>query len=115
MSSIEVHFDQPAARVWQVIDPSTEMLLDEGESGEPDVRVTLPEGDGAYRVQIAAVTDRARFTLIDAQVQDGQLVAQAPRKTSAAALGRQRFFRAVPKAFAYPVRSVMRNRKLMES
>jgi len=115
MNSIDVHFDDRAARVWQVIDPSTEMLLDEGESGEPDVRVILPEGDGAYRVQIAAVTDRARFTLIDAQVSEGRLVAQAPRKTSAAALSRQRFFRAVPKAFLYPVRSVMRNRTLMAS
>lgn len=115
MNSIDVHFDEPAARVWQIIDPSTEMLLDEGESGEPDVCVTLPEGDGAYRVQIAAVNDRARFTLIDAQVSDGRLIAQAPRKTSAAAMGRQRFFRAVPKAFVYPVRSAMRNRKLMSS
>src|ERR1035438_8149235 len=114
-NSIDVHFDDRAARVWQVIDPSTEMLLDEGESGEPDVCVTLPEGDGAYRVQIAAVNDRARFTLIEAQVSEGRLLAQSPRKTSAAAMGRQRFFRAVPKAFLYPVRSVMRNRKLMAS
>jgi lipopolysaccharide transport system permease protein len=115
MNSIDVHFDERAARVWQVIDPSTEMLLDEGESGEPDVRVTLPEGDGAYRVQIAPANDRARFTLIDAQVLEGRLVAQPPRKTSAAAMGRQRFFRSVPKAFLYPVRSVVRNRKLMAS
>jgi lipopolysaccharide transport system permease protein len=114
-NSVEVHFDERAARVWQVIDPSTEMLLDEGESGEPDVRVTLPEGDGAYRVQVAAVNDRGRFTLVDAHVLDGQLVAQEPRRTSAATLRRQRFFRAVPKAFVYPVRSVTRNRKLMAS
>jgi len=56
-NSIDVHFDEPAARVWQVIDPSTEMLLDEGESGEPDVSVTLPEGDGAYRVMRKALKD----------------------------------------------------------
>jgi lipopolysaccharide transport system permease protein len=115
MNSIDVHFDERAARIWQVIDPSTEMLLDEGESGEPDVRVALPEGDGAYRVQIAPVSDRSRFTLIDAQVLEGRVIAQPPRKTSAAALSRQRFFRAVPKAFVYPVRSVGRNRKLMAS
>jgi lipopolysaccharide transport system permease protein len=115
MNSVEVHFDERAERVWQVIDPSTEMLLDEGESADPDVRVNLPEGDGAYRVQIAALNDRARFTFVDALVTGGQLIAQAPRKTSAASLSRQRFFRAVPKAFAYPVRSLVRNHKLMNS
>ena len=102
-------------RVWQVIDPSTESLLDEGESADPDVRVTLPEGDGAYRVQIAPANDRARFTFVDAQVTEGRLIAQAPRQTSAAAMSRQRFFRAVPKAFLYPVRSLVRNHKLMTS
>jgi lipopolysaccharide transport system permease protein len=112
---VEIHFDEPAARVWQVIDPSTEMLLDQGESGETNVRVTLPEGDGEYRVQVAPVNDRRRFTLIDAKVHEGQLIAEPPRKTSASTMSRQRFFRAVPKAFVYPVRSVTRNRKLMAS
>ena len=115
MNSIEAHFDDRAARVWQVIDPSTESLLDEGESGDADVTVTLPEGDGAYRVQIAAAGNRARLTLIDAVVTDGVVIAQKPRKTSAGALRRERFFRAVPKAFVYPVRSVARNHKLMAS
>src|SRR5271170_1681622 len=114
-NSIDMHFDAPAARVWQVIDPSTELLLDEGQSAGPDVRVTLPEGDGAYRVQVAPVNDRARFTFIDALVTDGRLVAQAPQKTSGAAMSRRRFFRAVPKVFVYPVRSLIRNHKLMAS
>ena len=30
-------------------------------------------------------------------------------------MSRQRFFRAVPKAFVYPARSLVRNRKLMTS
>src|SRR5580658_25281 len=115
MNAIEVHFDDRAARIWQVIDPSTESLLDEGESADPDVCVTLPEGDGAYRVQIASANDRSRFTFVDAQVTNGRLIAQEPRKTSAGAMNRQRFFRAVPKAFAYPVRSLARNHKLMTS
>ena len=114
-NSIEVHFDECAARVWQVVDPSTESLLDEGECGDPDVRVPLPDGDGAYRVQIATVNHRSRLTLVDAQVLDGQLAAEAPRTASAGALSRQRFSRAVPKAFLYPARSVIRNRKLMAS
>lgn len=112
---VEVHFDERAARLWQVIDPDTEMLLDEGESADRDVRVALPEGDGVYRVQIAALNDRARFTFVDAQVTDGRLIAQAPKKTSAGAMRRGRFFRAVPKAFVYPARSLVRNHKLMTS
>ncbi len=115
MNSVEVHFEDRAARVWQVIDPSTEMLLDEGESDDPDLRVTLPEGDGAYRVQIADLNDRARFTSIDAQVTGGQLITEAPKETSAAVMRRRRFFRAVPKAFVYPARSIARNHKLMTS
>ena len=36
MNSIAVHFDEAAERVWQVIDPATECLLDEGASSESD-------------------------------------------------------------------------------
>jgi lipopolysaccharide transport system permease protein len=115
MNAIEVHFDTQAARVWQVIDPSTEALLDEGQSSDPDVRVALPEGDGAYRVQIAPVNDRARFTFIEARVTGGEMIAQAPRKSSAGAMKLRRVLRAVPKAFVYPLRSVIQNHKLMGS
>jgi lipopolysaccharide transport system permease protein len=109
---IHVKFDTGAARVWQVIDPQTESVLDQGESSDSEVRVTLPEGDGAYRVQ---VNDRGRFTFVDAQVSDGQMTVRAPRKTSAASMRWRRLFRALPKAFLYPVRSVSRNHKLMGS
>src|SRR5487761_1977456 len=115
MPTVELHFDDRAERVWQVIDPSTESLLDEGLCAEPDLRVALPEGDGAYRVQVASVNQRSRFTFIDAQVTQGVIVAQPPRKTSAAAMRWKRFFRAVPKAFLYPVRSVAENHTLMRS
>jgi lipopolysaccharide transport system permease protein len=112
---VELHFDDRVERIWQVIDPATESLLDEGRTAEANVSVTLPEGDGAYRVQVAPANNRNRFTLIDAQVTAGQLVAQPARKTSAAAMRWLRFFRAVPKAFVYPMRSVAENHKLMSS
>lgn len=115
MNSVDLHFDDRASRVWQVIDPSTESLLDEGESTGPDVRVMLPEGDGAYRVQVAPANDRTRFIFVDAQVTSGLLIAQPPKKISASAMSRRRFFRAVPKAFVYPLRSLGRNHKLMNS
>ncbi|HVO97528.1 MAG TPA: ABC transporter permease [Bryobacteraceae bacterium] len=115
MPSVELHFDDRAERVWQVIDPATESLLDEGICDDPDVRVTLPEGDGAYRVQVAPANHREKLTFVEAQVTGGLIVAQQPRKTSAAAMRWKRFFRAVPKAFVYPVRSVAENHKLMGS
>jgi len=115
MNLVEAHFSDRAARIWQVIDPSTELLLDEGESGDADIKIALPEGDGSFRVLIAHAGRRSRFTMIDAQVTNGVVVAQKPRSSSAAALRRQRFFRAIPKAFIFPVRSVARNHKLMMS
>lgn len=114
-TSIDVHFDTAARRRWQLLDPVSELLLDEGECGDRDVCVALPEGDGAYRVQIAAVNNRARLTLVDANVREGRVIVEPARKTSTGALRRQRFFRAIPKAFIYPVRSVARNHKLMTS
>lgn len=113
--SVAVHFEDRVPRVWQIIDPSTEALLDEGECADPEVRVTLPEGDGLYRVQIASANDRRRFTLIDAQVAAGEIVSQPPRRTSSSAMRRRRFFHAIPKAFRYPLRSVVRHHKLMAS
>lgn len=115
MNAVDAHFDNPAVRVWQVIDPITESLLDEGESTGADISVTLPEGDGVYRVQIAAAGNRSRFTMIEAVVSDGRMVVQAPQKTSALAIRAGRFWRAFPKAFIYPVRIVARNHKLMAS
>lgn len=108
MNSVEIHFDNSAVRKWQVIDPATECLLDEGECDGPDVRVTLAYGDGAYCVRIGNIT-------VDAEVTDGILVSQPPRKTSAAMLRWSRFLRAVPKAFIYPVLSIARHHKLMGS
>jgi lipopolysaccharide transport system permease protein len=66
-------------------------------------------------VQIAPLDDRARFTFVDAKVTGGRLIAESPRHTSAAAMSRRRILRAIPKAFAYPVRSLIRNHKLMNS
>jgi lipopolysaccharide transport system permease protein len=115
MCSVNVHFDTKTPRVWQIVDVSSELLLDEGECDDSDVRVELPEGDGAYRVQIAPMDNRRRLTLVDAQVSEGRLVTGPPRQISAAAVRIQHFLRAIPKAFVYPVRSVARNHKLMTS
>lgn len=123
-SAIRVRFrlDQPCVIGWQVFDPATGAFLFEGEWSEVrgvnqavDLRVDLPEEDGPYRVQVAPVEDRARFILIEARMQGGELHLDPPKVASEAAMRRSRAFAAIPKAFLYPILSVWKNRKLITS
>lgn len=121
---LRCRMDRPGALCWQVLDPATGAILSEGEWAEtpgPDVdlRVALPPEDGPYRLQIAPAEDRSRMILpillIDARMGGGKLELDAPRIASAAGLRLARAFRAVPKAFVYPARSLWANRKLIAS
>jgi lipopolysaccharide transport system permease protein len=117
---LRFHVDQPGVIGWQLYDPSTGAFLQEGEwsevqGGEADLRIPLPAQEGAYRVQIAQVKDRARFIAIDALVGVGNLEIGTPRVVTAASVRRARLLQAVPKAFVLPVKSIWRNRKLMGS
>jgi len=120
-AQIRVRFtlDQPCVVGWQIFDPSTGAFLFEGEwvrLTDPKADLAIPLSDeGAYRIHIAPVNDRARFIELDAEVNDGKAVIHAPRVHSKAAMARGRFFRAIPKAFSYPARSLWRNRKLVRS
>src|SRR5512147_2046157 len=94
--------DQPGVIGWQLYDPSTGAFLQEGEwsevqSREADLRIPLPDQEGAYRVQVAPVADRARFIAIDALVGAGKLEIGAPRVLTAASVQRARLLRAIPK------------------
>lgn len=120
--SICVRFaiDQPGIMGWQIYDPESGAFLFEGEWSElrdanANLRVTLPEEEGPYRVHIAPVADRDRFILIDAHVREGAIEISPPRVCSTGGLRRERFLRAIPKAFTYPPRSLWRNRKLIGS
>jgi lipopolysaccharide transport system permease protein len=120
--AIRVRFelDAPCVVGWQIYDPATGAFLFEGEWREihgknVDLRITLPEDDGPYRVQVAPVEDRNRFVLIDAQVHDGALEMSPPRISTTGALRRERAIRSIPKALIYPPRSLWRNRKLIRS
>lgn len=117
---VRFRLGSPCVLGWQIYDPSTAAFLFEGEwkkLDDPQVEMTidLPEEDGPYRVQVAPVEDRTRFILIDAQVSGGAVSMDPPRVTTASALARERFLRAIPKAFTYPPRSLWRNRKLIRS
>jgi len=112
--------DRPGALGWQVLDPATGAILSEGErpevpSSDVDLRVALPPEDGPYRVQVAAAQDRGRMILVDARIAGGMLELDPPRVASASGLRMARALRAVPKAFAYPARSIWTNRKLIAS
>src|SRR5690242_3104576 len=80
-SAIHLRFrlDQPAVIGWQLYDPSTGAYLQEGEwsemtGGDADLRIPLPAEEGAYRVQVAPVQDRAKFIAIEARVGAGKLL-----------------------------------------
>ena len=106
---------------WQLYDPATGAFLQEGEWSEmtgrdADLRITLPAEEGAYRVQVAPVKDRARFIRDRrARWDAGKLEIGTPRVLTASSVRRARLLRAVPKAFRLPARSVWRNRKLIGS
>lgn len=117
---ITVRLDHPRVLAWQVLDPSTGAVLNEGRSPEvrgeeSSVGVPVPPEDGPYRVQVSPEDDRDGVVLIDASMEGGRLALQPARTVSLAALQRARFARAIPKAFSYPVRSVWTNRKLISS
>jgi lipopolysaccharide transport system permease protein len=121
-TAIRVRFelDAPGVVGWQIYDPATGAFLFEGQwTQERDtsvsLRVPLPGEDGPYRVQVAPVSDREQFILIDASVGHGHVELAAPRVASNASLRRERLRRAIPKAFLYPGLSVWRNRKLIRS
>ena len=121
-ATVRLHFrlDHSCALSWQVLDPATGAILSEGERPETpgsdvDLRVTLPPEDGPYRVQIAPMEDRSRMILIDGRLTAGTLELDAPRLASAAGLRLARAFRAIPKAFVIPARSIWTNRKLIAS
>jgi lipopolysaccharide transport system permease protein len=121
-SAIRLRFrlDAPTIVGWQVFDPASGAFLFEGQWSEAreanvDLRLDLPCEDGPYRVQVAPVEDRARFIVIDARVSDGRLDMSAPRVSTTAEVRRDRIFRAIPKAFIYPVRSLWENHKLIRS
>ena len=117
---LRFRLDQPGVIGWQLYDPSTGAFLQEGEWSEvtgldADLLIPLPAQEGAYRVQVAPVQDRAEFIAIEARVEAGSLEVGTPRVLTASSVRRERFLRAVPKAFLLPARSVWRNRKLIGS
>src|SRR5690242_21679258 len=109
-SAIHLRFrlDQPGVIGWQLYDPSTGAFLQEGEwsevqGREADLRIPMPLQEGAYRVQVAPVSDRTRYIAIEARVGPGKIEIDPPRILSAASARRGRLLRSLPKAVVLPV------------
>ena len=117
---LRFQLDEPGVIGWQLYDPATGAFLQEGEwsevtTREADLRIPLPDQEGAYSVQVAPVADRARYIAIEARVGAGKLEIGPARLVSAASVRRARLLRAIPKAVLLPVKSAWRNRTLMGS
>jgi len=121
---LRFRLDQPGVIGWQLYDPTTGAYLQEGEWSEmtgrdADLRIPLPDEEGAYSVQVAPVNDRSRFIEIAARVGAGvpgtTLEIGTPRVLTASSVRRARLLRAIPKAFVLPAQSISRNRKLIGS
>jgi len=117
---LRFRLEEPGVVAWQLYDPLTGAFLQEGEwsevnSREADLRIPLPSEEGAYRVQVAPVKDRARYIAIDAHVGEGKLQIDPARVLSTSSERRAWVLRSLPKAFLLPARSIWRNRKLMGS
>jgi len=121
---LRFRLDQPGVIGWQLYDPTTGAYLQEGEWSEmtgrdADLRIPLPDEEGAYSVQVAPVNDRSRFIEIAARVGAGvpgrTLEIGTPRVLTASSVRRARLLRAIPKALVLPAQSISRNRKLIGS
>jgi len=121
---LRFRLDQPGVIGWQLYDPNTGAYLQEGEWSEmtgrdADLRIPLPDEEGAYSVQVAPVNDRSRFIEIAARVGAGvpgtTLEIGTPRVLTASSVRRARLLRAIPKAFVLPAQNISRNRKLIGS
>lgn len=121
-TSIDLRFaiDRPGVMGWQAFDPETGAFLFEGEWSRVDrnpvqLRVTLPSTEGGYTIRVAPVEDRARFIQIEARMEGEKIAMDPPQVTSESALRWGRLWSAIPKAFAYPPRSLWKNRSLIRS
>ena len=130
--SVCLEFELQAAKgassglAWRWLDPDTGLFLDEGVSefnGNADARtrvsIPIPHAPGPYRLEVASGGDHSRFITLNAVVSVNgagpRVDLSEPRVETTGSRRRRRLLEAIPKAFAYPVRSLWQNRALMRS
>ena len=123
--SVEVRASDPYELGAHVFDRETETLILEGPrtpSHEGTVKFELPPEPGRYRVLVSQVIEGEAwlyergcpFLLIDATV-DGAARLERATIATTRTLQRERFLRALGRAFILPFQTIWRNRSLMRS
>ncbi|MBL8291911.1 MAG: ABC transporter permease [Bryobacterales bacterium] len=113
---------------WQIYDPHTGAFLQEGDwlntpGGEVEFAIPLPAEPGRYHVYVSPRDDKQGwhfqqhypFVLVEAQVQDGQIVSANAEVTTLARLQRRDWPRKARLALIQPVQTIWRNRRLIAS
>jgi lipopolysaccharide transport system permease protein len=120
---------------YQLFDPESGRFIEEGKwtplpreappGGAVDVEVVIefPREPGGYRIYVSLIDHAAGWTytrgepflLIEAVIDREKLTVIADSMTTVRALKRAALRRAIPKAFTFPVRTIVRNRRLIRS
>lgn len=127
--------DEGFAFGYHIFDPETETLVVDGEremlaadvapGGQTRCELTmqLPSETGRYRVLVSPMRENVAwfyqrgwpFLLIDAAVSGGQASIERTRLATSRSLARERFARAIARAFTLPFASIWRNRGLIRT
>ena len=120
---------------YQVFDPETDALLEDGvrsglggevapgREGSVELQVELPPETGCYRVFVSLMREQVcwhyaqgwKFLLIDATVSGRRATLVRARVTTLGVLEGEKLLRSVARAFQYPATAVWRNRSLIRS
>ncbi len=99
---------------WEIYDAASMVLLSDGcADGAKAIAIPVPEGDGDFRVFLFEPFHRGTLITLNARAVGDTVECTEPRVTSRFALRVRALLRAIPKAFAYPVRTIAENRALI--
>lgn len=120
---------------WQLYDPQSSVFIEEGAwtpvladvppgaSAKFDIEIPFEPDSGGYEVYLSpiqrpdgwAYARGERFLRIGVEAADGQLRVLKQETTTVRTLRSRRFFQALPKLIAAPVRAIVQNHRLIRS
>lgn len=120
---------------WQIYDPAGATFIAEGDwtplprdlapgdAADVEIPITLPAESGPYRVYVSLIdathgwlyASGEPFALVDAAVEDSHARLVRSRITTLSRVRWETFAANFPKIFAYPLRTVWNNRRLIRS
>jgi lipopolysaccharide transport system permease protein len=120
---------------YQIFDPVTGSLIEDGHRSVPrvevapgqsaplQIRVPLPDAPGQYRVYVSPLVEHqawlyelgSPFLLLDARVRQGAVELERRLVATLDRVRRERLFRTLGRALWYPLRTLLRHRSLIRS